>query len=109
MKHVVECLSFSPYSRNTLRGFARIRLPALRLTIYDVALHEMNGSRWASLPSRPVMRDGKQITETRTGKPQYTQSLEFEDRATRDAFSEAVWRAVLEKHPEADATAETAP
>jgi hypothetical protein len=43
-----------------------------------------------------------------TGKPQPTPVIEFEGRESRDAFSEAVWRAVLDHYPQAREKAEAA-
>jgi hypothetical protein len=100
MRHTLRCRSFSPFARNTLVGFAHIEIAELRLVIHDVALHKKGESRWARLPTKPILRDGRQVTEAATGKPQYVPFLEFEGRETRDAFSSAVWRAVLEQYPE---------
>ena len=61
-------------------------------------------SRWAQLPAKPMLRDGRQVTDEATGKPQYVLILELEGRETRDAFSAAVWRAVAEHYPEIDTT-----
>jgi hypothetical protein len=44
-----------------------------------------------------------------TGKPQYPPVIEFERRDTRDALSEAVWRAVLDRYPMALEKAEAVP
>ena len=107
MRHAICCREFFPYARNTLVGFAHVEIAEIKLTIRDVALHRKGESRWAQLPSKPVMRDGRQITEQRTGKPQYTPFLEFADRETRDAFSRAVWAAVAAQYPEVE-TAEAA-
>jgi hypothetical protein len=51
-----------------------------------------------------MLRDGRQVTDEATGKPQYVLILELEGRETRDAFSAAVWRAVAEHYPEIDTT-----
>jgi hypothetical protein len=100
VKHLVRCRAFASYRKNTLRGFAQIEIPELRLTIRDVALHRKGEARWAQPPSKPVLGEGRHIIDEATGKPQYTPLLEFGDRATRDAFSRAVWAAVAELHPE---------
>jgi hypothetical protein len=98
MKHSIDCLDFKPRRKNTLIGFADIFIRELRLVIHDVALHEKHGARWAALPSRPWIKDGALVTDE-TGKVQYSPILEFDGRETRDAFSVAVWRAVLARHP----------
>jgi hypothetical protein len=102
MKHTIRCRAFFPLARNTLVGFAHIEIPAIRLVIHDVALHRKGEMRWAQLPSKPILRDGRQVTVEATGKPAYAPFLEFEGRETRDAFSAAVWRAVVEQYPEID-------
>jgi hypothetical protein len=98
MKHSITCLSFQPRKKNTLCGFADIQIPALHLTIHDVALHEKCGARWAALPGRPWVKDGALVTAD-GGKIQYSPVLEFEGREVRDAFSAAVWAAVLATNP----------
>jgi hypothetical protein len=93
MKHTIDCLAFKPLDKNTLRGFARIRIRELHLIVNDVTLHEKGASLWAGLPARPQVRDGAVVTDER-GKIAYAAVLEFETRAASDAFSDAVWRAV---------------
>jgi hypothetical protein len=93
MKHTIDRLAFRPLSKNTLRGFARIRIRKLHLIDNDVTLHEKRGSRSAGLPGRPQIRDGAVVTDER-GRAAYAPVLEFETRAAGDAFSDAVWRAV---------------
>ena len=99
MKHTIDVLDFKPHHKNTLRGFADIRIRELRLVIRDVALHEKGEARWAQLPAKPWFKNGVHLTD-HAGKPQYSPILEFENRETRDAFSAAVWRAVIEFTPE---------
>jgi hypothetical protein len=66
-------------------------LPALHLTIFDVALHQKNGARWARLPSKPMARRPRRHRrgDWETG---IQPVIEFEGPETRDAFSEAVWQ-----------------
>ena len=85
---------------NTLRGFARVAMPS-GLTINDVALHEQNGKRWASSPSKPMLgRDGN-VLRDQSGKIRYIPIIEFRDNVTRDKWSAAVVRAAEMEHPEA--------
>ena len=59
-KLTVTCADWRPLRRNTLRGFARVRVVELDLTIHDVAIHEKNGRTWAATaleamdPGRPT-------------------------------------------------------
>jgi hypothetical protein len=99
MKHSITCVNFRPVSKNTLIGFASIRIDQIKLMIRDVALHRKGSGRWAQLPARPLVRDGVHVIGD-DGKAQYLTTLEFGDRATREAFSHAVWVAVIAEHPE---------
>jgi len=96
----ISCRGFRPLCRNTLRDFAEIRIDELCLTIRDIAVHERNGSRWAQLPSRPLLRDGELVHDA-DGKTQYALLMHFDSRAVSDAFSSAVIRALLEFAPSA--------
>jgi hypothetical protein len=96
----IECEDFKPFAKNTLRGFATIRIPDIRLRIKDVAVRVKNESQWAALPAKPQIKDGKVVTNAE-GKAQYTNILEFADRSISDAFSRAVVAAVLKFNPRA--------
>ena len=48
MKHSIDCVGFKPLRKGTLVGFAEIVIRELKLTIYDVGLHEKGKPRWAS-------------------------------------------------------------
>jgi hypothetical protein len=95
----IECESFKPFSKNTLRGFAVINIPDIRLRVKDVAIHVKNDSQWAQLPAKPQLKEGKIITKD--GKGQYVNVFEFTDKSTGDAFSRAVVDAVLRLDPKA--------
>jgi hypothetical protein len=99
MALTIVCEDFKPFAKNTLRGFATIKIPDLHLRVKDVSIHVKNDSQWASLPSKPQIKDGK--TVTKDGKGQYVNILEFTDRTTGDAFSRAVVDAVLKLNPHA--------
>jgi hypothetical protein len=89
---------FRPLERNTLRGFARVRLPA-GLILHDVAVHIHDGKPWASPPGRPMIgRDGTQMRDA-AGKMQFNPVLTFAGRADQDAFSAAVIEAMRAAHP----------
>ena len=108
MKHTIRCRGFRAHAKGTLVGFAVIDIRELKLTIHDVALHRKGDARWALLPAKPMVRDGRHVADAATGKPQYVPILEFDDRETRDAFSAAVWAAVASQYPEVGEMAETA-
>jgi hypothetical protein len=89
MALVIECENFKPFAKNTLLGFAVIKIPELRLRVKDIAIHRKNGSTWAALPSKPQLKDGKVVTNAE-GKAQYATVLEFTDKATSEGFSRSV-------------------
>ena len=93
-KLTVECVEFKTLEKNTLRGFAEIRNPDMRMRIKDVTVHEKDGRRWAALPGKPQINKERQLVTDASGKVQYTPVLCFESRAVSDAFSEAVLKAV---------------
>ena len=94
----VALVAWKSIPRNSLRGFAKIRL-GKSLIIGDVAVHCSNGKRWAQLPSKPqIDRDGHAMKDDR-GKVKYVPMLEWTDKATADRFSEAVVAAVEREHP----------
>jgi hypothetical protein len=101
-KLTIACADWRPLQRNTLLGFARIRVVELGLTIHDVAIHQKGGRARAQLPAKPWIRDGSVVTDD-DGKVQYSPVIEFEKRV-RDAFSDRVVAAVLAFAPKALAT-----
>jgi hypothetical protein len=102
-KLALECVDWRPLRRNTLAGFAAIRIHAMRLTILDIAIHTKGTSHWAALPSKPQVRDGM-LVRGDAGKIQYTPLFEFDTAEVRAAFSRAAVAAVLELYPDALAT-----
>ena len=99
-KLIITCLGFYPLHRNTLRGFAEVRINELRLVIRDIAIHQKGSARWVQLPAKPQMRDGELVHDEH-GKIQYFHLMSFDNRAVSDAFSAAVIRALLEFAPSA--------
>jgi hypothetical protein len=96
----VSIEDFRSLVRNTLRGFARVRLPE-GIILHDVAIHIRDGKPWAAPPGRPVVaRDGRQLKDA-AGKPQFSPTLTFTSRADQDAFSNTVIEALRRTHPEA--------
>jgi hypothetical protein len=90
----IAIIDFRPLERNTLRGFAAVKVNAWNLIIHDVAIHEKEGRRWASLPARPMLDSNRQLMLDDTGKPKYSRVLEFTEREVGDRFSQAVVAAV---------------
>lgn len=96
----VALIAWKAMERNSLRGFATIRL-GKSLTIKDVTVHENNGKRWASFPSKPMLDSNGNTKRDDVGKVQYVPILEWADRDAKDRFSEAVVAAIEAEHPDA--------
>jgi hypothetical protein len=109
MKLTITCTDFRPLRRNTLRGFATVRIDELKLSLHDVAIHQHdNGSRWVSLPAKPMVDSAGVAKRTSDGKLEYVKLFSFDSRAVSDAFSTAVIAALLERDKRAfDALAAT--
>jgi hypothetical protein len=96
----LQLLGFKPVRRNSLRGFAEVRLPN-GLIVTDVVLGEAGGRQWALLPSKPMIdRDGNLRRED-SGKIRYTPVIEWASTALRDEFSRRVVALVRARHPDA--------
>jgi hypothetical protein len=105
----VAIVDFKPLRRNTLVGFATIRINELKLVIHDSAVQQKGGGRWARPPAKPQLDcDGKAIRDQRTGKPLYAPVFEFSDWTARVAFSSAVVAALLYYAPNVFAEESTA-
>jgi hypothetical protein len=101
----VEVTGWRPFERGTLRGFAEIYIPEIKLHIGDIAVHRHeSGEQWCGLPARPRLdRDGSPL-RGESGKIEYSRTLWFDSRAVSDAFSTAVL-AALDRHLGKDAAA----
>jgi hypothetical protein len=99
-KLALTCDDWKALRKNTLLGFATIKIEATRLTIKDIAVHEKGDRRWAQLPAKPQLKDGRAVTDT-SGKAQYVPIMSFDSRDVADAFSAAVVKAILEHEPRA--------
>lgn len=94
-------LSWKAMPRNTLRGFADVRI-GKSLILRDVTVHASHGRRWASPPSKPMIQDGRAMMDDR-GKIKYSPVIEWADKDARDAFSEGVLEAIEREYPGATA------
>ena len=98
----VVLLAWKPLVRNSLRGFAKVRI-GRALVLHDVTLHVQDGKRWASVPSKPqIDASGTALRDDR-GKIKYAPVVEWLDRDARDAFSEGIIAAVERDYPGATA------
>jgi hypothetical protein len=96
----LQLLGFKSVRRNTLRGFAEVRLPN-QLIITDIVVGEAGGRQWALLPSKPMVdRDGN-LRRDDAGKPRYAVVVEWATPALRDEFSKRVVALVRAQHRDA--------
>lgn len=57
---MIECIRFNAVpAKNTLLGYASIKVMKWGLIIDNVSLHLKNGHHWASLPARSYEKDGE--------------------------------------------------
>jgi hypothetical protein len=93
----VICLDWRECNRNSLRGFAKVKVLAWNLVIDGVAVHSKEGRWWAQLPARPQLdKDGAVMRED-NGKIKYAKILEIDDKRKAWDFSDAVIEAVKVK------------
>jgi hypothetical protein len=91
---------FKPLSKNSLRGFAHVRMPS-GVIFHDVSIHNSSGAWWASPASKPqINRDGMCL-RGRDGKILYVPIVSFASRELREKFSNSIIEAMRTAHPEA--------
>lgn len=94
----VALLEWKPMLRNSLRGFAVIRL-GKSLRIADVAVHCSYGKRWAQMPGKAQIDKDGSVRRDNKGKIQYSPTASWLDKDSADRFSEAVIAAVEREYP----------
>lgn len=94
----VSLLSWKPLRKNTLLGFASVRL-GRSFAIEDVSVHHSNGKFWASLPSKPLIDSSGVAKKNDQGKVQYAPVVKWLDRESADRFSQGVIAAIEAEHP----------
>jgi hypothetical protein len=96
----ISLVDWRPLRRNSLCGFATVRI-GKSLKVRDVTVHNSNGKRWATFPSKPIIDSAGNVKRTTDGKVQYVPILEWLDRETADKFSAGVIAAVEREFPHA--------
>lgn len=95
---LVCLLEWKSIKRNSLRGFATVRL-GKSLKISDIPVHCANGKRWASLPSKPqISSDGSAVKDDR-GRLKYIPIVSWTDKTASDRFSAEVISAIEAQFP----------
>ena len=92
----MKIVSFTECRKGTLRYFVDVRLKN-HLVIRGVALHELNGKRWAHLPTKPQVDAEGNLRRDEGGKIQYAAVVQLEAQRDRELFSRGAWDA-LEAH-----------
>jgi hypothetical protein len=93
----IDVLEWRACERNTLLGFAKIKVNSWGLVIDGVAIHKKNDRKWAQLPSRPQIGKDGTVMKDEAGKSKYAIILEFDDKRRAWDFSDAVVAAVARK------------
>ena len=91
-------LDWRPMKRNSLRGFATVRL-GKAFKISDIVIHCNSGKRWASLPSKPQVDGNGVAVKDERGKIKYLPVVSWMDKDSSDRFSVAVIEAVEREYP----------
>jgi hypothetical protein len=88
------CEEFRAHLKNTLQGFATLRLPS-GLRVFGCTLHEKSGRQWVSMPARPYKDEN--------GDTKWTPVIDFVNQSVREKFSSAAVAAItryISEHPE---------
>lgn len=82
----IEIISFRAHSKNTLEGFATVRMTQIGLEIRDITVHSKDGKRWLGLPAKPYKKPD--------GSDGWSYIIDFYDRETADKFRDATLKAL---------------
>jgi hypothetical protein len=82
---------FKAMTRNSLRGFARVRMPS-GMIFHEVVVHHSGETWWAAPAARPVT--------DKAGKSTWQPIVTFASKEIRDRFSGNVISALRVSHPE---------
>lgn len=94
---MVEIISFKEYQKNTLQGFATVRLTNIGLEIREITIHQKNDSQWIGMPAKPYDKDGK---------TQYSYIVHFYDKDKGNVFQSEVLKALKEFRGQAESEGE---
>jgi hypothetical protein len=96
----IALLEWRPIVRNTLRGFAEVRV-GRTLIINDCPAHCSHGRKWVALPSKPQLTRERELVRDATGKLAYTPVVEWADRAAANRFSDDTVAVIEAQFPRA--------
>ena len=82
-------------AKNSLQGFWVLTLSPSGIVLRDCALHERDGKRWVSLPSRPPLdAEGRHRKDPATSKALWLPVVEIRGRDQRERFQTAALVAI---------------
>jgi hypothetical protein len=92
---MITATDWRTVTKSSLRGFAVLELSPSGLVLRDCALHERDGKRWISLPSRPQLdAAGQHRKGPATGKALWLPVVEIKGKAERERFQAAALAAI---------------
>jgi len=92
------CVGWKTVRKNSLQGFADLLLPKAGIILLECSLHQKDGSAWVNPPA-------KEIRDAQGGRNGWRDTVTFQDKLARRAWSDAAVAAVQEwrrTHPEAE-------
>ena len=95
--------SWRPVIKNTLRGFATVRLPVggsgPALIIKDLSVHRKGDRMWVGFPAKPRISADGSVLKDADGKIQYDNVLQWTERDHGDMFGAKVIELINQFHP----------
>lgn len=82
---MIECIKYFPINKKTCLGIANIYVEKWDLEMYGITLHQKDGKRWVSFPSKEYEKDGEK---------KYAPYYRFRDKETYYKFCKAVKEAI---------------
>jgi len=83
----MKVLKYKEFNKGSLLGFLNLNIPKWGITINEIGVFQSNGRRWVSLPSRMYEVEGEK---------KYFPYICFDEKTHKDAFSDAVIKALDE-------------
>jgi hypothetical protein len=71
------------------------------MVLHDVAIHQNNGTAWASLASKSMIGRNGTVIRDAAGKIKYTGLVGFTSRELGDRFSASIIAALRDRYSEA--------
>lgn len=79
-----ECVELKPVNQEFLKGFAKVKILDVGITIHNISLFKKEDKCWISMPSKEYLKDGKKS---------YFQFIQFENKEDL----EEIKKCILEK------------